>query len=120
MATNELIKKFFSDKQLNITAVAEATGLAYSTVSSIFNNADGSPSMKTLQKLQHAFPDLTINNETSLDQQKRVTLVNRERAMVRVLWRRWAKFEAEHTGVPLEEVLNSMDADTILAWRELG
>ena len=45
--------------------------------------------------------------------------LNRERALIRMLYQRVAKLEAERLGVPIERVMDEMDDDTMIAWREL-
>jgi len=45
--------------------------------------------------------------------------VNRERALIKMLYQRVAKLEAERLGVPVESVMDEMDRDTMIAWRDL-
>jgi len=46
-------------------------------------------------------------------------VVNRERALIKVLMDRVAKLEAERLGMPVESVLVELEKDTMIAWRDL-
>ncbi|SEV88430.1 hypothetical protein SAMN05428988_0105 [Chitinophaga sp. YR573] len=45
--------------------------------------------------------------------------VNRERAIIKMLYQRLAKSESERLGIPIEKVMDEMDRDTMIAWRDL-
>jgi len=47
------------------------------------------------------------------------SIVNRERALIKMLYQRLAKLEAERLGIPIEKVMDEMDRDTMIAWRDL-
>ncbi|GAA0561893.1 helix-turn-helix domain-containing protein [Chitinophaga japonensis] len=44
---------------------------------------------------------------------------NRERAMLKVLWQRMAKQEAERLGIPVDKAMEEMERDTMIAWSDL-
>lgn len=45
--------------------------------------------------------------------------LNRERALVKMLYQRVAKLESERLGVPLDKVMDEMERDTMIAWKDL-
>lgn len=45
--------------------------------------------------------------------------LNRERAMIKVMYQRVAKQEALRLGITFEQALDLMDDDTMIAWRDL-
>lgn len=45
--------------------------------------------------------------------------LNRERALIKMLYHRVAKLEAERLGVPVELVIKEMEQDTMIAWKDL-
>lgn len=46
--------------------------------------------------------------------------LNRERAIIKMLFHRVAKLEAERLGIPVEKVLEEMERDTRIALRDLN
>ena len=45
--------------------------------------------------------------------------LNRERALIKMLYQRVAKLEAERLGISVEVVMKEMEKDTMIAWRDL-
>jgi len=45
--------------------------------------------------------------------------LNRERALIKMLYHRVAKLEADRLGIPLEVVMKEMEKDTMIAWQDL-
>lgn len=46
-------------------------------------------------------------------------VINRERALIKVLMHRVAKLEAERLGISMNDVLDELEKDTMIAWRDL-
>ncbi len=44
---------------------------------------------------------------------------NRERAIIKMLYHRLAKSESERLGIPIDKVMDEMERDTMIAWRDL-
>lgn len=45
--------------------------------------------------------------------------LNRERALIKMLFHRVAKLESDRLGIPLEVVMTEMEKDTMIAWKDL-
>ncbi|CAL1518172.1 hypothetical protein [Chitinophaga sp. MM2321] len=45
--------------------------------------------------------------------------INRERALIKVLYQRVAKLEAERLGISVDDALDELDRDTTIAWWDL-
>lgn len=46
-------------------------------------------------------------------------MINRERALIKVLMHRVAKLEAERLGMTVQAVLDELEKDTMIAWKDL-